>query len=106
MRIQFAHATVYQFLILLRGIGVPKPVESQRMALVGALDSSPIRHDEKLKPIDGPIRGHIIRDQQLVPARRVRKLLFHGNGDPLIDRDRTDLAALAFDGDGDPLGRS
>ena len=70
MCIQIAHAAVYQFLILLRSIGVPEPMEGQRMALVGILDGSPIRHDEKLKTVDGPIRGHIIRHQQLVSARR------------------------------------
>ena len=102
MRIQFAHTTVYQFLILLRGIGVPKPVEGQRMALVGVLDGSPIRHDEKLKAVDGPICGHIIRYQQLVSAFRVRKLFFHGNCNLFVDRNSTDLAALALDGKAPP----
>ena len=100
MRIQFAHTTVYQFLILLRGIGVPQPVEGKRMALVGVLDGSTIRHDEKLKTVDGPIRRHIIRHQQFVSTHRVRKLFFHGNGDLFVDRDSTDLATLALDGNG------
>ena len=100
MCVQIAHTAVYQFPILLRGIGVPEPVEGQGLALVGVLDGSPIRHDKKLKTVDSPIRGHIIRYQQFVSTHRVRKLFFHGNGDLLVDRDSADLAALALDRNG------
>ena len=60
----------------------------------------PVLHNEELQMVDGPIRGHIIRHQQLMPPWRALQLLPHGNGNLLIDGDRAYLAALALDGDG------
>ena len=60
----------------------------------------PVLHNEELQMVDGPIRGHIIRHQQLMPPWRALQLLPHSDGNFLVDGDRPHLAALTLDGNG------
>ena len=100
MSVQRALAVVDQFLILLRGIGMAKPMEGHRAVRIHIPHFVPVLHNEELQMVDGPIRRHLIRHQQLMTPWRALQLLPHGDGDLLVDGNRSYLAALALDGDG------
>ena len=56
-------------------------------------------HDKELQMIDGPVRMHTFRHQQLLSPRCLLQQFFQHHGDPFVlNRDSTYLAALALDG--------
>ena len=77
-----------------------KAVKGQRSAVAGILDLRAMLEKEKLQAVDGPICHHIVRNQQLMPARRLRKLLPERDGNGLVDGNRADLSAFPLDRDG------
>lgn len=100
MSVQRALAAARQLLVLLRRIGMAKPMEGHRAVRIHIPHFVPVPHDEELQMVDSPIRGHVIGHQQLMSPWRALQLLPHGNGNLLIDGDSPHFAALALDGDG------
>lgn len=75
MGVQRALAVVDQFLVLLRRVGMAEPVEGHRAVRVHIPHFIPVLHNEKLQMVDGPVCGHLIRHQQLMPPWRSLQLL-------------------------------
>ena len=97
--VQSAHAAVNQFSVLLRCVGMAKPVEGQGPVGARVPHLVPVFHDEELQQVDGPIRVHIAGHQQLMASGRAIQLFPHGDGNLLVDGHRPYLATLALDGD-------
>lgn len=97
---QGAPAAVNQFPVLLRRIGVAKPVKRQGPVGTWIPHLVPVFHDEELQQVDGPVRVHIVGHQQFLAPERAVRLFPHGDGDLFVDRNGADLTTLALDGDG------
>ena len=100
MSVQSALDAVDQFLVLLRRVGMAKPMKGHMAVRVRIPHFVPVLHNEELQMVDGPIRRYLIGHQQLMSPWCALQLLPHSNGDLLVDGDRPHLAALTLDGNG------
>ena len=100
MSVQSALAVVDQLLVLLRRIGMAKSVEGHWAVGIHIPHFISVLHNKELQVVDGPVRGYLIRHQQLMTPWCALQLLPYGNGDLLIDGNSPHFAALALDGDG------
>lgn len=64
------------------------------------LNFGPHLIDVLLKPGNGNIGGHAVRDKQLVPSRRDSQQLFQFNGNTFVDGNGANFATLSFNSDG------
>ena len=101
MCVQAAHAVFRELTVLFGGVGVAQTVERQRTLGVFISHSLPVADDELLHSLHSDVRGQIVRNQQLAAVPRFGKQETQRHGNPrILNRNRANLATLAFNRDG------
>ena len=93
-------AAVDQLLVGPGGVTVAQAMVGYGAGGTFILNFGPHLIDVLLEPGNGDVGGHAVRDKQLVAPGCDSQQLFHPNGNAFVDGYSSDLAALAFDGDG------